>query len=293
MTEKYFRLLLKNVRRDQEDLLVAQCFEAGAAGFEEILGFAQNPEDYSVASEAAETFSCSVYFTHHPGLDFLEVLQKQFPNLILDLLQENSKDWMEEWKKGFQPFRFVEDIWIVPHWCQAPPEAKGVVWMEPGMAFGTGTHETTRLAAKLMAPAVRERKAPRVLDVGTGTGLLALLARQLGASQVLATDIDPEAVRVAGENLELNRATGIEVSGDSLTEISTPFDIVVANIIDGVLVVLQKDLKRLVAPGGALILSGIIDERRAGFLERFSFQDFKLVGQMQDSEWHGFSLVRE
>jgi ribosomal protein L11 methyltransferase len=187
----------------------------------------------------------------------------------------------------------VADVWVVPHWCEVPAEAKQVIWMEPGMAFGTGTHETTRLAAQLLAEAMKNRPGARVLDVGTGTGILAILARLLGAAEVIATDIDPEAVRVAHENLELNKQSGIRVSADGLDQFAEPFDVVVANIIDGVLTVLQSGLKRLTAPGGALVLSGIIDERRSHFKERFQPEPLRLIQEKQLNEWHGWLLGRE
>lgn len=289
----YFRLTLKNIARDKEDLLVAFCFEAGAAGVEEVLNFQQNQNDYSVETQAAETFSCAVYFESDPGRSFLEELRSRYPELQLDLQQEENKDWLAEWKKGFKPFALVEDVWVVPSWCEQPKEARHVIWMEPGMAFGTGTHETTRLAAQLLSFALKDRPGARVLDVGTGTGILAILARHLGAAHVVGTDIDPEAVRVAKENLELNHATEIEVSDQEISEVGGPFDIVVANIIDGVLTALQSDLKAAVASGGALVLSGIIDERRELFDQRFVLAPMSLVEQRRESEWHGLLMEKK
>lgn len=288
----YFCLKIRNIAREEEDLLTDFCFDAGAGGMEETLDFHQNPNDYSVATKSSDRFDCNVYFTTEPGSKWLEELRSRWPHLQVELRLEANKDWLAEWKKGFKPFLLVEDVWVVPSWCERPTEAKHVIWMDPGMAFGTGTHETTQLAAQLLAKAIVKRPGARVLDVGTGTGILAILARHLGATTVVGTDVDPEAVRVAHENLELNKIKDIEVSTREIGEAGGPFDIVVANIIDGVLTMLQKPLKAAVESGGALVLSGIIDERREHFAKSFKAEPLTLTDQRQLSEWHGLLLER-
>lgn len=203
---------------------------------------------------------------------------------------------MEEWKKGFVPFELTESIWVVPPWCPTPEKVKKVILMEPGMAFGTGTHETTQIAAQLLSRALsdisqqkgEEKKGKCLLDVGTGTGILALLSRHLGVENVIATDIDLEAVRVAKENIELNKENHISVSNQPLDQMPDhSFDVVVANIIDGVLLLLQSDLKRLVKPGGKLIMSGIIQERWDYFEKHFDPSSFKFRTRLSKNEWHG------
>lgn len=174
--------------------------------------------------------------------------------------------------------------------------------MEPGMAFGTGTHETTRLAATLLVDALRERaekadsrsgvRAPSVLDVGTGTGVLAIVARRLGARRTVAIDNDLEARRVARENLEANSlAAEIEVPDQNLEDVEGAFDLVVANIIDGALVHIQPGLSRVLAPGGAMILSGILLEREKAFLERFlPPARLRISRRLEMGEWAAFEL---
>lgn len=290
--EKYYRLQLKNVLSDQQEPIALWCFDHGATGISEALGFRQNPQDYSVETIPAAATALDVFFSEPLTPEDLAEIRTHWPGVAVEWRHEEGRDWLEEWKKGFVPFELVDGIWIVPHWCERPAEARGVILMEPGMAFGTGTHETTRLAARLVAKAVREREHPRVLDVGTGTGILAILAKLLGSAETIGTDVDPEAVRVAKENLQLNREATIQVTNDGLEKFLAPFDVVVANIIDGVLVLLQKDLKRLVAPGGILILSGIIDERLGIFRERFVMDGFTEVEHQTLNEWHGFAIQR-
>lgn len=291
-TDNYFRLKLENVNRDQEELLTLWCFDHGAGGLSESLPFRQNPEDYSVELLPNDVTCLEAYFEQPLSLAQLDDLGSQFSGVKAVFSEEQATDWLAEWKKGFIPFHLVDDVWVVPHWCEKPPEAKQVILMEPGMAFGTGTHETTKLAARLMAHALRVRPGARVLDVGTGTGILAILAKLLGASEVISTDIDPEAVRVANENYEMN-SQKIEVSTKTLNQIEGTFDVVVANIIDGVLSVLQSGLKRLTGPNGALVMSGIIDERLSGFRERFVTEPMKLTQEDRLNEWHGWLLERK
>ena len=233
----------------------------------------------------------------HPGDAFLSELKSQFPEANIEVITEEHQDWMENWKKGFEPFLFVDPFWIVPSWHQPPPEAKQVLLVDPGMAFGTGTHETTKLASRLIVQAWESIKeasggAPHVLDVGTGTGILSLVTYKLGAGRVVAIDNDPEARRVARENIKLNQAEEIEVPDTQLNELrSEQFDLVIANIIDGVLVTLRDDLVRVLKPGGTIVLSGILTEREGPFLDQF-LQGFSMRNRrrLTMGEWSSFLI---
>lgn len=281
--DSYWRLLARGLRRVNEERFTEFCFDHGAQGVAEDLAFQQPEVIFDPKVIETDRFDLNVYFATHPGEDFLLQIKSRFPDADVSVVTEANQDWMENWKKGFQPFLFVEPFWIVPSWCDAPAEAKRILFIDPGMAFGTGTHETTRLAARLIVGdwerlAATAGRAPRVLDVGTGTGVLALVARKLGAERVVGLDIDPEARRVARENIALNAsqesaAESIEIPETQLHEMPSSangtFDLVIANIIDGVLVTLREDLFRLLRPGGTLVLSGILTEREGPFLEDF------------------------
>ncbi len=158
------------------------------------------------------------------------------------------------------------------------------------MAFGTGTHETTQLCATLFERISREFKFRSCLDVGTGTGILAILARQLGVERLRATELEPEARRVARENFAANGAKDILLNSEQIEDIDEKFDVVVANIIDGVLVRIQEDLKSRVKPGGWLILSGIISEREREFLWHFDLPPGRSwLMRMQKGDWLAFA----
>lgn len=194
--------------------------------------------------------------------------------------------WAEDWKQHFPVFR-VGRLVVRPSWEAVVPEPGEVLLtLDPGMAFGTGTHGTTRLCLEALVRAMDEVAAPRVLDVGTGSGILAIAAAALGAPRVLACDIDPEACRVAEENARANGvAARIEVTDRPLEALAGDFDIVLANILAEENVRLAAELTRRLAPGGFLILSGILREKEA--LVREGFSAFALSGpevRAQD-EW--------
>src|SRR5512137_1484621 len=180
-----------------------------------------------------------------------------------------DRDWGEEWKKGLAPFS-VGRVFLRPSWVEAlpPPDAVEVV-LDPGMAFGTGTHPTTSLCLAAVDDFLARRPGARVLDAGTGSGLLAIAARRLGAGRVAANDNDPVAVAVAAENAERN-GVRLELTGEPPAAIPGAFDLVVANILANVLVELAPSLAGKTAPGGELVLAGILlpqeEEVRLPFL---------------------------
>ncbi len=299
--DSYCRLLARGLRRSHEEPFTEFCFDHGAQGVAEDLAFTQPEITFDPTVVETGRFDMNVYFASHPGEEFLLQLRSRFPEADVSVAVEANQDWMENWKKGFEPFLFVDPFWIVPSWREAPPEAKQVLFVDPGMAFGTGTHETTRLAARLIVSAwpriaAESGAAPFALDVGTGTGVLALVARKLGAGRVMALDIDPEARRVARENVALNSADAVEVPETQLHELPASlngaFDLVVANIIDGALLALREDLFRVLKPGGALVLSGILTEREGPFLEGFlAGRPERNRRRMTMGEWSSF-LIR-
>ena len=173
------------------------------------------------------------------------------------LAEVPDEDWGEGWKKDFRPLD-VGRVRVRPSWIDAPPPAGSVeVVLDPGMAFGTGTHPTTALCLAALSDLLGARPGASVLDVGTGSGLLAIAAKKLGAGRVAGNDEDPVAVRVARENAEQN-GVALELTGAPVEEIAGPFDVVVANILANVLVALAPSLAAKVAPGGVLLLSGIL-----------------------------------
>ncbi|SDG55606.1 ribosomal protein L11 methyltransferase [Pseudomonas benzenivorans] len=183
-----------------------------------------------------------------------------------------DQDWERSWMDNFQPMRFGRRLWIVPSWHQAPePDAVNLL-LDPGLAFGTGTHPTTALCLEWLDG--QDLHGCRVLDFGCGSGILAIAALLLGAAQALGTDIDPQALEASRDNASRN---GIEPARLPLYLPADlppqPAEVVVANILAGPLVALAPQITSLVKPGGRLALSGILaeqaDEVRAAYRDAF------------------------
>lgn len=275
-----------NVSDEAEAWLSEVSFDFGALGMSETLPFDQPEGEEDVFTRIPDRRTLAIYFAEPPAAEFGESLRSRFPEVTLVVTSEQDRDWLAEWKKSFRPFALTGGHWVVPSWCEAPPEAKHKIWIDPGMAFGTGTHETTRLVAKQVRAILEAQPLASALDVGTGTGILAILARQLGVGRLVATEIEPEARRVARENFALNACADVEMSDVQVQDLTERFDLVMANIIDGVLVRLQKSLLARVEPGGWLVVSGIITERDPDFSAGFKLPagktwDVRLV----DGDW--------
>jgi ribosomal protein L11 methyltransferase len=263
----YFCLDLQNVSSSAEEWLSHSVFDWDAQGMSEVLSFHQEEGEETVETVPTDEHHLHVYFEKCPDPAFMQELAVRFPEIKWRLLEESDQDWLAEWKKGFHSFPLVDGIYLVPSWLRPPEEAKQVIWMDPGMAFGTGTHETTQLVARALFK-IRDQRMENVLDVGTGTGILAFLAKHLGAVNVVGIDTDPEALRVAAENAARNELS-IHIVEKPLAELDGQFDIVLANIIDGVLVRIQSDIFQHMRKSGWLIVSGILQEREEHFLENF------------------------
>jgi ribosomal protein L11 methyltransferase len=166
-----------------------------------------------------------------------------------------DRDWVRATQDQFQPIRIEDDFWIVPTWCEAPRAGALNIVLDPGLAFGTGAHATTRLCLRWLRGVVDARAS--VLDYGCGSGILAIAAAKLGAHRVVGTDIDEQAVRASVDNARANRVVAAFVGVDALAH--ERFGVVVANILANPLRLLAPALAARTAPGGAIALSGILD----------------------------------
>ncbi len=186
-----------------------------------------------------------------------EYAPQPLPPHRVELLED--QDWTRAWMDTFKPMRFGERLWIVPSWCE-PPNPDGVnILLDPGLAFGTGTHATTRLCLEWLDGQALNGK--EVLDYGCGSGILAIAAAKLGASHIRAVDIDPQALVATADNAARNRSEArIEpLLPEQLLPI--PVDVLTANILAKPLIELAPSLSALVRPGGAMVLSGILPDQ--------------------------------
>ena len=196
-----------------------------------------------------------------------------FPELACEVGEIVGDAWRDAYKQFFAPFSLTASIVVVPPWVPGhrPGEGQRILWMDPGRAFGTGLHATTRLVAEALEARRAELAGAAVLDVGTGSGILALSALLLGAARAEAIDNDPEVLDVARENAEKNGLSEkIAVSLTALAEVRGQFPVVVANIRAGTLIEMAADLRARLTSPGLLVLSGILASERHEVVSGFS-----------------------
>ena len=208
-----------------------------------------------------------------------------------------EEDWANNWKEHFKPVRIGSRLVIKPTWEEYEAGAGDIILkLDPGMAFGTGAHPTTKMCLEVLEMIFYNEgvfrtegqsiKPKMVLDVGTGSGVLSIAAAKFGAERIVAIDIDAEAVVVAEENIALNEALpSIAVSTTPLRDVGGKFDTVLANILAEELVRLAPELVERVAPGGYLILSGILGEREDFVVAGFGGHGLSLVESRHEAEW--------
>lgn len=236
------------------------------------------------------------YFNDEHKPDELAALIKEklrFISQFLDVGQGytgyervDDEDWATAWKKHYKPFYISERVVIKPSWEDYDKkDGDIVIELDPGMAFGTGTHETTKLCAQLLEKYVKE--GDYVIDVGCGTGILSIISLKLGAGKVDAVDIDEVAVRVTRENCEINGvADGISVSKGVLSDLEpAKADIMVANIIADVIIGISGQVPKYLKKGGLLLTSGIIRERKDEVISVYCGKGFELISTDEMGEW--------
>lgn len=198
----------------------------------------------------------------------------------------HEEDWANTWKQYYKPSKVGEKIVVKPIWEEyEQKEGELVVNLDPGMAFGTGTHETTRMCIQALEKYVKEEST--VFDVGCGSGILAIAAAKLGAKLAVGVDLDPVAVESSIENVGYNNLNNIEILHGNLVEvIDGKADIVVANILAEIICILTDDVKRVMKDGGVFITSGIIHDRVDMVCEKLEATGFEVIEKNRDGEWN-------
>ena len=269
---------------------------------EDILGREQGPltwdfADINVLEHKGKVAVVKAYFAEEDNIE--EVLQyvnerlTELKEMGLDLGEAkvehekmHEEDWANTWKQYYKPSKVGEKIVVKPIWEEY--EAKDgelVVDLDPGMAFGTGTHETTRMCIQALERYVKEEST--VFDVGCGSGILAIAAAKLGAKLAVGVDLDPVAVESSIENVGYNNLNNIEILHGNLVEvIDGKADIFVANILAEIICILTDDVKRVLKDGGIFITSGIIHDRVDMVCEKLEATGFEVIEKNRDGEWN-------
>ncbi len=222
-----------------------------------------------------ESVSCISEKMKEAGVDF-----------TVDTLDCADEDWLNNWKQYFQPTPVGEKLLIRPTWRNNyDPGDRIVINLDPGLAFGTGTHETTRLCLSVLEKIVTKDKT--VLDVGCGSGILAIASLLLGAESAVGVDIDELAVKTAEENAQLNNVSSrfTAVHGSFTEKVDGKFDIIVANIVADAIMFLSKGVKDFMKEDSLYIMSGIIDTRVDEVIESVS-QDFEIIDKLFLNGWY-------
>ncbi len=209
-----------------------------------------------------------------------------YGRLFLEKKSLEEEDWQEGWKQYYKPLRIGSRVLIKPSWEEViPEEGEVIVELDPGMAFGTGTHETTHMCVLLLEKYLGEDKT--VLDIGTGSGILAITCARLGAKEVLGTDIDPLAVKIARENADMNGLSQkISVAeGDLVDAVSGTYDIVVANIIADIIKILAPKVPPFMKEDGIFIASGIIKDKYEMVKEAVLSAGLTIIEEKEMNEW--------
>jgi ribosomal protein L11 methyltransferase len=212
-----------------------------------------------------------------------------------------NQNWAVAWQERYHPIPVGETLVIVPTWLENPYPERIPVWMDPGMAFGSGTHPTTQLCLTLLEKCLTGPLPGEMIDIGCGSGILSIAASKLGVGQVLGVDIDPDAVQISDENARTNSvSTQVAFKEGSIREILNPdggvrgASLVVANIIAPILKDLfGQGLGALVFPGGKIILSGILKEQLPAILSCLEVAGFKHPEIQQQDEWVGLIAEKE
>ncbi len=309
MTEKEPEKWLKIEIAASADLMDALgnfLTETGAQGvFQETLA-PQSPEDFP-ESQASETIKA--YFPHDARSEkrigaiqkYLESLSEIFSDLPAPTLKTeiiSDPDWAEQWKKYFKPIRVSNNIIVKPTWERYAPSSRDIVIeIDPGMAFGTGQHASTRMCIEALEDVIMQDRSVqdwKVLDVGCGTGILGITAAKLGAQDVICLDIDKKATEIARENAAINHVDDrLHIISKDATTINEPRNLIIANLTSKLLLKLCLHLTQLLEPEGYMIISGIIEQDAAEIEENFSIAPLIQKRVIQEKEWVCYILQKK
>lgn len=262
------------------------------------LDFYKNEKEFLMVDHAISAYFPLNTYAEKRKAAILSTFEEKFAEredivYTVDFYEYDEEDYQNSWKKYLFPEKVSEKFVVKPTWREYTPEADElIIELDPGRAFGTGSHPTTSLCLKLMEENISEGDS--VIDVGTGSGILMIAADRLGASEIYGTDIDELAVESAKENLELNNISEDKAKvykGDLISVVENKkFDVVVANILADVLLILLHDISKVVKPNGKIIFSGIIEDKCELLRREVESLGFTVEEIKADKEWRAMLI---
>ena len=303
----YWELQIK-INPDLEDIVAEFCFENLPC--EGVVLAEEAYKDLEMISTTEGTLK--VFLTEEPQT--VEQLLKSERELLKNrglsdeelgsweyvISNKPNEDWSKKWKEKWDITRVTDKIVIVPDWLSyGDKEGEVVIRLEPGCAFGTGTHQTTQLCMKALEKYMK--KGDKVADIGMGSGILSICAKKFGASSVYGCDIDEDVIDVAKENAvkngeillsEPNSGEGVFFELNTADKIQEKFDFVCANILHNVLAEIMGDLKNIMKKGALMSLSGILDEKKPVVLEAIKRENLEIIEEIHQDQWTSF-VVRK
>lgn len=291
---KYIEMTI-NTSKDKKDIIEGILFDYGIYTIEEISSdivdeLDQDEKDwdfidYPLLNSKEGVFALRVYPENMEDANNLkaELNEKNLGQCLLE--EKDDEDWANNWKKYYKPLEIGEKLAIVPEWEAYDNDKRIVIKINPGMAFGTGTHESTYMCLELLERYVK--KDDEIFDIGCGSGILAIAALKLGAKRALAVDIDDKCIDASHENAGLNNLEDkMDIKkGNLLDVVKGRADLIVSNIIAEIIVDEIKNLKNHMDKGGIFITSGIIKERRQMVIDALKENGFEIIDELEKNNW--------
>ena len=291
---KYIEMTI-NTSKDKKDIIEGILFDYGIYTTEEISSdivdeLDQDEKDwdfidYPLLNSNEDIFALRVYPENMEDANNLkaELSEKKLGQCLVE--EKDDEDWANNWKKYYKPLEIGEKLAIVPEWEDYDNDNRVVIKINPGMAFGTGTHESTYMCLELLEKYVN--KEDDIFDIGCGSGILAIAGLKLGAKKALAVDIDDKCIDASHENAGLNNLEDkMEIKkGNLLDVVKGRADLIVSNIIAEIIVDEIKNLKKHMDKGGIFITSGIIKERRQMVIHALEENGFEIIDELEKNNW--------
>lgn len=291
---KYIEMTI-NTSKDKKDIIEGILFDYGIYTTEEISSdivdeLDQDEKDwdfidYPLLNSKEGVFALRVYPENMEDANNLkaELNEKNLGQCLLE--EKDDEDWANNWKKYYKPLEIGEKLAIVPEWEAYDNDKRIVIKINPGMAFGTGTHESTYMCLELLERYVK--KDDEIFDIGCGSGILAIAALKLGSKRALAVDIDDKCIDASHENADLNSLEDkMDIKkGNLLDVVKGRADLIVSNIIAEIIVDEIKNLKNHMDKDGIFITSGIIKERRQMVIDALKENGFEIIDELEKNNW--------